>query len=302
MPVVSVIVPIYNVEPYLHQCLDSILSQTFTNFECILVDDHSPDNCPVICDEYAHKDSRIKVIHKTENEGLPQARKTGLENSSGEYIQFVDGDDYVESDMIEKMYNYAISNNFDMVCCDWFEHKKSGDVIHKKMPSVSNDFVQNIKYSVIAIGMQGAVWNKFTKQAVYQDIEFPKDNYIEDRYIVTQILFYSKNIGYLDKAFYHYMYNQNSLVNSPQKKWNRYKEEKSNLRKLLKFLKKNNGKDLSVFEPELTKRINSIKERKKKLSKKEIVKGTALSIFPITVYNILKWFYKALFNRGKNGA
>ncbi len=94
-PLISVIIPIYEVEDYIHECIDSVINQTYKNLEIILVDDFSPDNCPQICDEYAKEDSRIKVIHKTYNSGLSVARNTGLEICSGEYVYFLDSDDYV---------------------------------------------------------------------------------------------------------------------------------------------------------------------------------------------------------------
>ena len=108
MPVISVIVPVYNVEKYLHRCVDSILAQTFTDFELILVDDGSPDNCGKICDEYAEKDSRIHVIHKV-NGGLSDARNAGLDwafaNSNSEWVTFIDSDDWVDKYYLEYLYN-----------------------------------------------------------------------------------------------------------------------------------------------------------------------------------------------------
>ena len=103
-PLISVIVPIYNVEKYLPQCIESILRQTYTNLEIILVDDGSPDSCPQICDDYAAKDSRIKVIHQA-NSGVSAARNSGLKIAKGKYIGFIDGDDYIEPDMYEYLYN-----------------------------------------------------------------------------------------------------------------------------------------------------------------------------------------------------
>ena len=100
-PLVSVIIPVYNTEKYLLKCVDSVLAQTYTNIEIILVEDGSPDNCPTLCDEYAKKDSRIKVIHK-KNEGSSLARKTGINNANGEYLAFVDSDDWVEENYIKK--------------------------------------------------------------------------------------------------------------------------------------------------------------------------------------------------------
>lgn len=106
---VSVIVPIYNVEPYLRKCVDSILAQTYINLEVILVDDGSPDGCPAICDEYKEKDERVKVIHKS-NGGLSDARNAGLDAMTGEYVTFVDSDDWLEFDVIQTLVNEAASN------------------------------------------------------------------------------------------------------------------------------------------------------------------------------------------------
>ncbi len=100
MPLFSIIIPVYNVEKYLNKCVDSVLNQTFTDFEVILVDDGSPDNCPAICDSYAEKDKRVRVIHK-QNGGLICARKSGLEAARGDYIGFVDSDDWIEENMYE---------------------------------------------------------------------------------------------------------------------------------------------------------------------------------------------------------
>ena len=102
MAKVSIIVPIYNVEKYLHRCVDSIINQSHKDLEIILVDDESPDKCPEMCDEYAKQDSRVKVIHK-KNGGLGYARNSGLEIATGEYVAFIDSDDYVEPDMVEKL-------------------------------------------------------------------------------------------------------------------------------------------------------------------------------------------------------
>lgn len=112
--VVSVVLPIYNVEKYLSRCLESVVNQSYRKLEIILVDDESPDKCPEICDKWAAKDSRIKVIHK-KNGGLGYARNTGIENATGEYICFVDSDDYIASDTIEKAYKSGIESKADIV-------------------------------------------------------------------------------------------------------------------------------------------------------------------------------------------
>lgn len=119
-PKVSIIVPVYKVEKYLHECINSILDQTFTDFELILIDDGSPDNSGKICDEYAQKDSRVKVIH-TKNGGPSSARNIGIKISKGEYIGFVDSDDTIEIDMYEKMYNIGLKRNAEIVACGYVE-------------------------------------------------------------------------------------------------------------------------------------------------------------------------------------
>ncbi|GMO37902.1 MAG: hypothetical protein Ta2B_17610 [Termitinemataceae bacterium] len=116
MPVISVIIPVYNVEHYLRRCLDSVLAQTFTDFECILIDDGSPDKSPAICDEYAKKDSRFVVIHQA-NAGVSAARNAGLDIAQGEWITFVDSDDWIEPDMLRVLYQNAVKHQSDVSVC-----------------------------------------------------------------------------------------------------------------------------------------------------------------------------------------
>lgn len=130
MPKVSVIVPVYNVENYIRKCLDSIISQTLKDIEIILVDDGSEDNSGKICDEYAEKDSRIIVIHQ-KNNGLSNARNTGLNIASGEYIGFVDSDDYIKSEMYSEMYQTAEKTDADMVLCN-YSYDTNGNITENK--------------------------------------------------------------------------------------------------------------------------------------------------------------------------
>ena len=117
---IGVIIPVYKVEKYIAECIESILAQTHSDFELILVDDGSPDNCPRICDEYAAKDDRIRVIHK-KNGGLMSTRKLGAEEAVGEYLCFVDGDDFVAEDMLENYDRILSDYNVDMICCGHFD-------------------------------------------------------------------------------------------------------------------------------------------------------------------------------------
>ena len=124
-PIISVIIPVYNVERYLHQCVDSVLTQTYSNLEIILVDDGSPDNCPAICDEYAQKDKRIKVIHK-ENGGLSSARNTGLDAATGDFIYFLDSDDYIGDTTISSLYEHIHDNKQITIAIGYFTALKDG--------------------------------------------------------------------------------------------------------------------------------------------------------------------------------
>ena len=124
-PAVSIIVPIYNVEKYLPRCMDSLLSQTLRDIEIILVDDGSPDNCGIMCDQYAFGDSRIKVVHKN-NEGLGLARNSGMEVAIGEYTAFIDSDDYIDKNMMLKLYREAQCSNADVVYCNFLSECQKG--------------------------------------------------------------------------------------------------------------------------------------------------------------------------------
>ena len=132
--VVSVIIPIYKAEPYLKKCLDSIAAQTYKNLEIILIDDGSPDNCGRICDEYAANDPRVKVIHK-QNGGMSDARNTGLDNATGEYLTFIDSDDYVSENFVDTLLNALRDNDADMSVCSFVYAAEDGRVL--------NSFVKN---------------------------------------------------------------------------------------------------------------------------------------------------------------
>ena len=124
-PKISVIIPVYKVEKYLDRCVNSVLNQTLKDIEVILIDDGSPDGCPAMCEEYKKKDNRVRVIHK-ENGGLGYARNSGLEIATGEYIAFVDSDDFIEEDMYESLYSDAIKYNADVVLQGWKDDHKRG--------------------------------------------------------------------------------------------------------------------------------------------------------------------------------
>ena len=293
---ISVIIPVYGVEKYLNKCIDSILTQTFTDFECILIDDCSKDNCPEICDKYAQKDKRIKIIHNKKNIGSSLSRKIGLEHSSGEYILYIDADDYVEIDILEKMYTKAASENLDMVYCDFYLHDRQNNIIYKKVPTMSEDFIINIKCYILGSTSGGFyLWNKMIKRSIYERIEFPKDQQTEDRYITTQTLFFSKKICYINLPLYHHQYNPISLAINPKRSWKRYKERLNNHNNIYMFLKHIHGQNMSVFEPELSIRQEIIKKMNP-TTPKNIIKTILQIAIPYEWRNFLKekFFVKSL--------
>ena len=211
----SIIVPIYNVEPYLRKCIDSILTQTFTDFECILVDDGSPDNCPAICDEYAKKDSRIRVIHK-ENGGLSDARNAGLDIAQGEYIGFVDSDDWIHPQMYELVYKCAISTNADIAQCGYSKIKEKDSIdIHfeatqKPIVRTKDEIFKNY-YSLIP-GIDDMVWNKMYRKTIFDTIRFPVDRYFEDSSILFDTINASDCVAIIGTPLYFYLQRPNSIM------------------------------------------------------------------------------------------
>lgn len=202
-PKISVIVPVYKAEKYLHRCVDSILAQTFNDFELLLINDGSPDNSGEICDEYAQKDSRVRVFHK-KNEGVSATRQFGVEHSLGDYMIHADPDDWVESNMLEEMYTHARNSDYDLVICDYYKDCTDGIKYCKQQPS-------SLKHSVILSELfhklHGSCCNKLVKRTCFlnYNIKFPSGiNYCEDLYVWVILLQNPIKISYLNKAFYHY--------------------------------------------------------------------------------------------------
>ena len=254
LPEVSIIVPVYNSESYLSRCIDSILNQTFTDFECIVIDDCSPDNCPAICDEYAKKDERIKVIHNQQNQGSSLSRQTGLVQAKGDYIQFVDSDDRIESNMLEEMYRKITADNLDMVYCDFYEEFSNRTV--KNYPSGNADKITLIKY-FLNFKIISSTVNRIVKKSLWEKISFPRASFAEDIFIVLQLLYYSNRMDYIDKPFYRYCYNPTSLCHD--KNYDRRTNEYFNSTASIIHFLETKFDDISIFDPELSNRINKAK-------------------------------------------
>lgn len=215
----SIIVPIYNVEPYLQRCVDSILNQTFTDFELILVDDGSPDNSPAICDDYAQKDSRINVIHKV-NGGLSDARNAGLAIAQGEYVGFVDGDDRILPDMYLQLIELAVHHSAPVVACGTLQMDPNGEIIGKwPMLETSrvyypHEFIDEY-FPYKRIEIQPSVTNKIFRRELFEDCPFPVGKIFEDDFILLEILRKcDKVVINHEYGYCYYVSREGSITNS----------------------------------------------------------------------------------------
>lgn len=210
---ISVIVPIYNVEKYICRCVDSILNQTYKNIEIILVDDGSPDNCPKICDEYAAKDSRIRVVHK-KNGGLSDARNAGMAVANGEFISFIDGDDYIDCDMLLDLFGCITEDESDIVSCGVRWVDEDGKVIINDCAdthTVLND-AEAMKELLLDGLLKQHVWNKLYRTSVIRNILFEKGKCNEDVFWSYQAIGNSHRISILPKVHYNYIQRSNSIM------------------------------------------------------------------------------------------
>lgn len=218
-PKISVIIPVYKAETYLHRCIDSLLAQTFYYFEILLIDDGSPDRSGEICDEYARKDNRIRVFHK-KNGGVSSARQCGMDNALGEYVIHADPDDWVDSTMLEELYQKAKIDGADMVICDYFLEKKKKTIYIKQQPSSLNN---EIVLCEMFQQLYGSCWNKLVRRSCYSkfNIHFPLKLFVrEDLYVNSCLIAENIKISYLNKAFYHYdqFVNSDSIVRFSNKR------------------------------------------------------------------------------------
>lgn len=212
---VSVIVPVYKVEKYLKRCVDSIINQTYKNLEIILVDDGSPDNCPKMCDLYAKEDKRVKVIHK-QNGGLSDARNAGLDIMTGDFVCFVDSDDWVEESYVEKMLIEQQKTDADIVACGInLVNEESGIVSIFKCSKETVIYEDNKilrKYFKKNEIISGVAWNKLYKKYIFEYLRYPKGRIYEDNAIILQILHKCKKLVVIKDRLYNYLKRQNSIM------------------------------------------------------------------------------------------
>lgn len=214
---ISVVVPIYNVEKYIHKSIESILNQSYHNLEIILVDDGGTDDCPAICDEFAKKDNRIKVIHK-ENGGLSDARNAGVAVATGAYISFIDSDDFIKPDMYEKMLTRMKETNADIVVCNYDCVSEDGTPIEERNQNTTiTDEVYTSKEAVEKLCGNNyeywvTAWNRLYKSRVAKAVPFPKGKIHEDEF--TAHLFYdqAERVAGISEPLYQYVIRENSIM------------------------------------------------------------------------------------------
>lgn len=212
-PLISIIVPCYKVEEYLDKCIESIVKQTYKNLEIILVNDGSPDNCAQICDDWAKRDSRIKVIHK-ENGGLSSARNAGLDIAKGEYISFIDSDDFIDITFIEFLYLKLKESNADISCCGYYHYFNADlkEIRHfKNINLVMNSCEAIIKMNTIGYFGVGS-WNKLYKSELFNDIRFPIGKLSEDWFILYKLIDKANKITYNSEPKYYYRQRKGSIT------------------------------------------------------------------------------------------
>lgn len=256
IPKVSVIVPIYNVEKFLPRSVDAIRNQTLKDIEIILVDDESPDNCPQMCDEYKKNDNRIKVIHK-KNGGLGYARNSGLDVATGEYVLFVDSDDYIDYDMLEIMYSTAKSHNVDFVRVDNYKETMDGKILNSNYVPPLREGLYNqqelrndLLYPQFGMGpndngnkyVSCSVWRNLYKKDI---IDTNKIRFVSERELISEDIPFNlefmmncKSAFVINRKFYHYIVNDTSLTQTY--KADRFEKELILYKELCKRLKKYN--------------------------------------------------------------
>lgn len=212
-PLISVIVPVYRVEKYLHRCVESILSQTYTNFELILVDDGSPDNCGYLCDEYTQKDSRIRVIHR-ENGGLSAARNSGIEIARGEYFTFIDSDDWVHPRFLDFLIIPILKDSVCISICDFIRE----GVFPEEKISTGLSCYELMDAEEL---LEKHFWNynyacgKLYHRSLFSEFRYPEGKVFEDTFTTYKLLFQCSQVAFLNLPLYFYFVNEEGITKAP---------------------------------------------------------------------------------------
>lgn len=207
---ISVVVPVYNVEQYLTRCIESILNQTYNNFEIILVDDGSPDSCPQICDKYKEK-RNVSVIHQ-KNKGLSAARNAGIKMAKGKYICFIDSDDYINPNMISVLYNNLINYNCEISCCGHADIYESGNVTKNNRNKIKKySSKEALRIFMYTNEIDVVAWNKLYSKELFEDVIYEEGKLFEDHLTTYKLLAKAKNIVNTTQPLYYYCKRKTSI-------------------------------------------------------------------------------------------
>jgi len=223
-PKISVVIPIYKVEKYLEKCVESVVNQTYKNLEIFLVDDGSPDNCPKMCEDWAKKDKRIKVIHK-QNGGLSDARNFGIEKATGDYIMFVDSDDYLDEKICETLLTLSLKYNAEISMCD-------GCDVYENNPNLNNNLTQNKKIEESVFNKEDlfkmllknnikyfmTAWAKLYKIELFKTLRYDKGRIHEDEFILHKLINLTNTLAYVNLPYYYYLQREGSIMQSKKEK------------------------------------------------------------------------------------
>lgn len=212
-PLISVLLPIYNVEKYLEKCMDSLLNQTYKNLEIIMIDDGATDSCPNMCDSYKEMDNRIKVYHK-KNGGLSDARNYGIERATGEYITYVDPDDYVDSDYIDYLYKLAVKYDSKMSVCQSKVHYNNGKIKERGSTGAevigAEKCIERMLYHDV---IDTSAWGKLYRRDLFDGVLYPEGKLFEDMGTTYKLMMKCDNIAVGYESKYHYIFHNNSIAN-----------------------------------------------------------------------------------------
>lgn len=219
-PDISIVIPVYNAEKYLSRCIDSILAQSFENFEILLIDDGSKDSSPIICDKYTKIDARVHAFHRS-NGGAAAARNFGIKNSTGEYLMFVDADDYVYKDFLKIMYTWAVTKKCDIVQCSYtitydsyaeFMCTNTSLIIESGRESLARFFDSRISDIYV-------FWNKIYRKKVWNNIFIPEGMICEDQAVLHELYYAADKVGIIsDKLYAYYMTDESVMRGKYNKK------------------------------------------------------------------------------------
>lgn len=299
MPKISVIVPVYNAEIYLPECLDSLLNQTFSDIEIICINDGSSDNCAQILADYAKKDSRIKIITQT-NKGVSIARNSGLDIASGEYISFIDSDDFVSTCFLEDLFNAIQNTGSDISGCDYKKIKNSGNTTVAKSrtkPKVYPNALEVLLNQRNFIHFN--VWNKLYKRKIIGDIRFAEGLYFEDNIFNCCVFANADKFCWISDKLYAYRLTHNSIMRSPFsiKKIQDYTDGIKILHNY--FLRTEPEKWQKIRQTRISRTVKMMMNASIRSHNKDILRATSQTLRQLYNQNLICYKGLSLFNKIK---